>query len=134
MSQAETTEATVDEEPDKKLSDLKQRLADGDYAVDPQAVADAILRRSRDIAILRAEMRESGLRIASPDLRRGQVRGSDQSECSYPANRLVASTKATPASPLAARPIQLIRAAGSALRTAASSARDALGGAQPQSS
>lgn len=127
----------MEPEPDNKLSDLKERLASGEYAVDPQAVADAILRRSRDAAVVRAELaqvRRLDL-AAEPD----GVLGSEQAdggqtECSNPAKGRLASGKQTPGSPWTTRPIQAIRTAGSTCLTAASTTLRALGGTQAHSS
>jgi hypothetical protein len=145
----------MQDEPDKKLDDLKRRLAGGQYAVNPEAVADAILRRSRDVAILRLEMRPGrfgepragsggvGEGSASTGVQgvtsRGSKAGSGRSEgrhssCSYPSNRVAASMKLAPGALSITRPIQLIRALGSALDTAASSVLHAPGGAHMQSS
>lgn len=120
----------------KKLADLKEQLATGEYAIDPQAVADAILRRSRDVAMLRAEMRATP---ASHELGNGPagLAGGPNipySTCSYPSRRLAASRKRAPGVPWTTRPIHVIRTLGSALATAASNTARALGGAQAQSS
>ncbi len=127
----------METEPDKKLSDLKERLDSGEYSVDPRAVADAILRRSRDAALLRAALAQAnsveltaGLSVARPE----GARGDRQTVCSNPASRLVASRKLTPASPWITRPIQVIRSAASACVTAASTSLRALGGAHVHSS
>jgi anti-sigma28 factor (negative regulator of flagellin synthesis) len=37
-------------QPDPKLAVLAQQIADGKYQIDPQAVAEAILRRLADLA------------------------------------------------------------------------------------
>lgn len=124
---------------EKKLADLKERLASGEYAIDPQAVADAILRRSREVALLRAtaEMRATP---SSNDLRSGPTgrpgggSSTPHSTCSYPSRRLAASWKLAPGEPWMTRPIHVIRTLGSALATAASNTARALGGTQAQSS
>lgn len=125
----------METEPDKKLSDLKERLDAGEYAIDPQAVADAILRRSRDAALLRAELTQadSVQFTAGPSIPEGAF-ANDQTACSNPANRLVASRKLTPASPWITRPIQVIWSAASACVTALSTSLRALGGAHAHSS
>lgn len=116
----------MDKQSDKKLAELKERLDRGEYTVDPGAVADAILRRSRDMALLRAHVR---------DLRdeNGTVEDGDQSRCSYPASGWAASRKRTPGSPLTARPIQVIRGIRGSLARAFSISFRASGGAQTQS-
>jgi hypothetical protein len=127
----------METEPDKKLSDLKDRLDAGEYAVDPQAVADAILRRSRDAALLRSELAGASSLKLSAGPSGGWPRSAGrrpQTVCSNPANRLVASRKLTPAVPRMTRPIQVIRSAASAWMTAASSSWRALGGAHTHSS
>ncbi len=126
----------MENEPDKKLNDLKERLAKGDYAVDPEAVADAILRRSREIATLRVELREArsgdGFRGGAAER---QARPDDgHNVCSNPSSRLAASWKLAPGAPRTARPIQVIRALGSAVAIAASNTRHALGGMHAHSS
>jgi hypothetical protein len=127
----------MEDQADEKLADLKERIASQDYAIDPRAVADAILRRSRDMALLRAEMRPTppapGPRGGPTGLTGG---GSScaQSRCSNPSSRLAASWKLTPGEPWMTRPIQVIRAFGSALAKAASSPGRALGAAQTHSS
>ncbi len=35
----------MDEDREKKVADIKQRIREGTYRVDPKAVADAIVRR-----------------------------------------------------------------------------------------
>lgn len=127
----------METEPDKKLSDLKERLDAGEYAVDPRAVAEAILRRSRDAALLRADLARAnsleltaGLSTACPE----GAGGSPQTVCSNPASRPVASRKLTPAFPWITRPIQVIRSAASARVTAASTSLRALGDAHMHSS
>ena len=122
---------------DQKLADLKERLASGEYAIDPQAVADAILRRSRDLALLRAEMRatpSSNDPRSRPAGRPGGGSSTPYSTCSYPSRRLAASWKLAPGEPWMTRPIHVIRTLGSALATAASNTARALGGTQAQSS
>lgn len=114
----------MDKEADKKVAEIKERLARGDYAVDPSAVADAILRRSRDMRLGRAEMRAHG-----------SARGSGQTSCSYPRSSSEESRKTTlGVSAVLARPIQVIRALWGRLARALSIRPRALGGAQTQSS
>lgn len=127
----------MEDQADKKLADLKDRLDNGDYAIDPHAVADAILRRSRDMALLRAELGStpsSRDRRGGPTGLAGGTSPTAQSVCSYPSRGLAASWKLTPGEPWMTRPIHVIRAFGSALATAASNTARALGGAQAHSS
>ncbi|MGA2927348.1 MAG: flagellar biosynthesis anti-sigma factor FlgM [Solirubrobacteraceae bacterium] len=44
----------MDEHREDKMADLKEKVARGQYRVDPQAVADAILRRAHAAAAKRA--------------------------------------------------------------------------------
>lgn len=127
----------MDNQPDKKLDELKERLDSGEYAIDPRAVADAILRRSREVALLRAEMRATPPPRdprSGPTGLTGGGSSHPQSSCSKPSRGLAASWKLTPGEPWMTRPIHAIRALGSALATALSNAPRALGGAQTQSS
>ena len=106
----------MDSELDQKVRELKERLERGDYVVEPDKVADAILRRSRDLAAIRSHYR------------------AVQSECSYPEDGGVEPSKLTSWAPWLARPIQLIGVALASLRNAASIAPRAAGGAHTQSS
>lgn len=124
----------METEPDKKLLDLKERLDSGEYAIDPRAVADAILRRSRDAALVRAELAQvRKVELSQAPSTRSSNAG-DHTACSNPARWPFASRKLTPGSPWATRPIQVIRSAGSACLTAASTTLRALGGAHVHSS
>jgi hypothetical protein len=60
---------------------LKAQIEQGEYQIDPLAVADAMLRRWRGLA-----------------------QSSPQNECSYPDSSTSASTKATPGSPATTKP------------------------------
>ena len=42
------------DEDGEQMADIKQRVMQGDYRVDTRAVADAVLRRLRDLASARA--------------------------------------------------------------------------------
>ena len=42
------------DEDGEKMADIKQRVRQGDYRVDTRAVADAVLRRLRDVTSARA--------------------------------------------------------------------------------
>ncbi len=79
----------MNEETDTRLTELKQRIARGDYRVDTRAIADAILCRFRESAVHRCR------------------RSDAQSECSYPDNGTSASVKASPAGPATTWPIQV---------------------------
>ena len=121
----------MEENADKKIAELKDRLENGEYAVDPTAVADAILRRSRDLALLKAQLRASGDEPGNPPAQR---------ECSYPIKpdvpfRLGAHpSKRSSGDPATTRPIQVIRSLPGRLASFASIPPQAPGGAQAQSS
>ena len=74
----------MDEDRAQRVSEIKQRIRQGEYTVDPRAVADAILRRHVDFASQ-----------------------WDQKECSYPDRSPDAPMKATPGGPRRTRPIQV---------------------------
>ena len=104
-----------DEAQQQKLGTLRERLARGEYDVDPVAVADAILRRWRELALV-GEQREG------------------QSECSNPASEPPASVKRAAGRPARTRPIQVIRTASFVLANFASISLRPRGGMQTQSS
>ncbi len=116
----------MENESDNKVNELKERLDRGEYAVDPSAVAEAILRRSRDLALLRSDCQ----------IRRHEqpARRPDQSRCSYPTSGPDAPTKLTVGFPWTTRPIHVIDVAGAALRNVVSTTVRVLAGAQMQSS
>jgi anti-sigma28 factor (negative regulator of flagellin synthesis) len=51
---ADSLNDLMDEHREDKMADLKEKVARGQYRVDPQAVADAILRRAHAAAAKRA--------------------------------------------------------------------------------
>ena len=106
-----------------KVAQLKDKLNRGDYAVDPGKVADAILRRWRDIAAIRAEFAIE----KAPD------GPESQSECSYPTSLADAAKKSRRPGSSVTRPTQVKDAFLSALESAASMIPRAAGGAQTQS-
>jgi hypothetical protein len=55
------------DEDHEKVTDMSDKIKRGDYRVDPVAVADAILRRLRDVAAARAEHVASGERQPAGD-------------------------------------------------------------------
>jgi len=123
----------MDREPDEKVAELKERLARGEYDVDPAAVADAILRRARDMKLLRAQLRS----IRRPDATHcdDQAAPGDHTRCSYPRSSSPPSGKLT--SGLAAAvawPIQVIAGLPGRLASALSISSRALGDAQTHSS
>jgi hypothetical protein len=62
------------DEDHKKVADMSDKIRRGDYRVDPVAVADAILRRLRDVAAARAEQVASGDRPSASDALRLSAR------------------------------------------------------------
>ena len=80
----------MDDGREQKLADIKHRIERGEYRVDPNSVAGAILERL------------GGFGLAGS----GPTKASEhQNECSYPINPLEASVKKTPAAPSTTRPI-----------------------------
>ncbi len=79
----------MDEDREQKVAEIKQRVQRGEYRIDPDVVADAILRRLRELAAVRAE------------------RDTPQNECSYPDRSPAASVNLTPAGPSRTRPIHV---------------------------
>ena len=79
------TQDDMDGEREMRMTELRQRVAQGDYTVDPGVVADAILRRARERAVERAAFHK---------------------ECSYPEipTSPSASTKTAPGGPDTTRP------------------------------
>jgi hypothetical protein len=74
---------------EQKLADIKHRIEQGEYRVDPNSVANAILERL------------GGFGLAGS----GTVQATeDQNKCSYPVNPARASVNTTPAGPSTARP------------------------------
>lgn len=78
----------MDDDREQRVADIKRRIEQGKYSVDPGAVADAILRRWRE--------------------RPGPGAGRAQNECSNPDSAPGASVNVTaPAGPSRTRPIQV---------------------------
>lgn len=117
----------MEQDPQQKLARLRELVERGEYAIDPDAVADAVLKRLRLLSALRAEI-ERTLQRSRPYL--------VQNECSYPESGPEMPGEPTNASPLPSvtRPIHVIRPARSFVATAASIALRAAAGAQTQSS
>jgi hypothetical protein len=74
-------------EREARKSMLRAQIAQGDYRIDPHAVADAILRRVRMVGFDETRI--------------------DQNECSYPVRPLPPSPKDTPGGPSMTRPIHV---------------------------
>jgi Anti-sigma-28 factor, FlgM len=92
------------DEREARKAMLRAQIAQGDYRIDPHAVADAILRR---------------VHMTGFDERR-----IDQKECSYPVRLPSASPKDTPGGPSMTHPIHVSPVLG----TATSASLRALGG------
>jgi hypothetical protein len=120
----------MDEKSDRKVTELKDRLDRGEYTVDPGAVADAILRRARDMAMLREHAQRHLMTL-------DDGAAEPHTACSYPDSSPspVASVNTTrgssPSRGRRARPIHVI---GELAGNLASITLRAPGGAQTQSS
>ncbi len=109
---------------DEKVADLRDRIARGEYEVDPHAVAEAIVRRLRERALARAALnRELPVDLDRP-----------QKECSYPARDSSASVNETLAGPSTTRPIHVRPAPLAHVALVASTISRALRGMQAHSS
>jgi hypothetical protein len=109
---------------DEKAADLRDRIARGEYEVDPHAVAEVIVRRLRERALARAALNGA----LPPEL------DWSQKECSYPDNGSSASTNVTPIGPSTTRPIHVSPAPLGQVALAASTISRALRGMQAHSS
>lgn len=83
-----------------KVAEIKEQLEQGEYRVDPDVVADAVLRRLRELATARRERVSPGDRAWAAELE-GQIK------CSYPDSPLSASVNVTPGDPGRTRPTKL---------------------------
>ncbi len=81
----------------EKVADMRDRIEQGEYQVEPQAVADAILRHLNELALARQE------HVGSSE-RAWQRAWDVQTECSYPESEPRASGKTTPGGPATTRP------------------------------
>jgi hypothetical protein len=59
--------STPMDEDRKKVADMTEKIMRGEYRVEPVAVADAILRRLREVAAARAEHVGTGDRESASD-------------------------------------------------------------------
>lgn len=109
---------------DERLEDLRDRIEQGEYVVDPNEIAEAIVSRLRERALARAAI--------TGDLPEGLER--PQKECSYPDKGSSASVNVTPGAPSTTRPIQLRPARLVHVALAASAMFRALRGMHAQSS
>jgi hypothetical protein len=94
----------------ERVMELRERIARGEYEVDPQIIAEVLLERLREAARRAADQA--------------------QNECSYPDSVLSPSPKLRPGGPATTRPIHVRLRVAAAL----SAIRRALGGMQTQSS
>lgn len=118
----------MSEDREDNVRDLRQQIEAGEYRVDPTAVADAIVRRLRDVAAARDEI----IHQAESTQRNGE---QIQNECSYPESLPSPSVNTTPAGPGTTDPIQVRPSPRrSPLVTLADSILRALSGMQTQSS
>jgi hypothetical protein len=88
----------LNKDREDKMGDLKHQIETGEYRVDPTAVADAIVRRLRDVAAARGEIVRKAERTECNGER-------PQKECSYPSISPSPSVNTTPARPLTTDPI-----------------------------
>jgi Anti-sigma-28 factor, FlgM len=87
-------EAVMEQEKPERVAELKARLERGDYEVDPGAVADALLRRLREMR----QSRPENVQLYEPRA---------QNECSNPASSPEESEKPTRGGPFRTRPIHV---------------------------
>jgi hypothetical protein len=125
------------------VSELREQLQHNTYAVDPVAVADALVehlralgrrRRARLAALLGGDALDV-TRLAAPDAAPAadaNPEASHQSRCSYPESGPEAPAKSTPTGPLSTRPMAV--SATPAARAPAWAAASAAGGRQTHSS
>lgn len=88
----------MNKDREDKLGDLKHQIETGEYRVDPTAVADAIVRRLRDVAAARGEIVRKAERTDCTGER-------PQKECSYPSRSPSPSVNTTPVRPRTIDPI-----------------------------
>jgi Anti-sigma-28 factor, FlgM len=115
------------DEDREKVADMREQIRQGEYRVEPKAVADAILRRLRDLAAARREQ------VAALERAWAQEH-SAQTRCSYPDNPPEASVKTTPGGPSTTRPTGVTSTVLDRLASAVSSALRPDAGTQAQSS
>jgi hypothetical protein len=124
----------------RRVAELKDRLERGEYAVDPGAVADAILRRAREMAMVRREHWWREVERFEGDA--PELEPPSQSECSYPASGTTLPSPVVNVTPPCrssrarrfTSPIHVIRRLGASFANAVSTALCAAGGAHTQSS
>jgi hypothetical protein len=115
------------DEHHEKVSDVRDQIRQGEYRVEPKAVADAILRRLRDLAAARSERVRTWERAWAREHRL-------QMRCSYPESAPSPSVKTTSGGPARTRPIGVMASVIARLASALSTALLPDGGMQTQSS
>jgi hypothetical protein len=111
----------------KKVADMREQIELGTYRVEPQAVADALLRQLRELAAARSEH-------VAPD-ERAWARAHDvQAECSNPEMGPLAPRNTTPAPPATTRPTTVKPTVIERLANVVSTTLSPDGGRQTQSS
>ena len=126
MAADDDEESAKDRE--EKVTDLKEQIERGEYSVDPTSVADAIVRRVRELADARIRALAERVEPADP----WTAPPATQNECSYPDSSPGASVNTTPVSPSTTDPIQVKPTALRRLAQALST--PPLAGTQTQSS
>ncbi len=120
-------------EDDRKhaVAEIKAKVERDEYTVDPVAVADALLKRLRELS----ERRREHVRTGERGPPRPDERGPRYNACSYPASSPPGqSAKRRPGWPANTWPIQVSWTASSWSRNAASALARAFRGTQAQSS
>jgi hypothetical protein len=114
-------EAFMEDDRKQTVAGIKAKVERDDYTVDPTAVADALLKRLREMAEARRE------HVGSEE------RGPRYRECSYPSSSSSGeSANRRPASPGSTRPTQVNPWPSAWSRRAASALAQALWGTQAQ--
>ena len=111
----------------KKVADMREQINQADYRVEPQAVADALLRHLRELAAARSEH-------VTPDERAWARAHEVQAECSYPERGPLAPQNATPGRPATTRPTTVKPTVIARLTNVVSTTLVPDGGTQTQSS
>jgi anti-sigma-28 factor FlgM len=115
------------DEDHEKVADMREKIEQGEYRVEPKAVAEAILRRLRDLAAARSEH-------VGPRERAWAREYGFQTECSKPESAAGPSVNTMPADPSSTVPTTVKPTVLDRLASAVSTAMRAEGGTQTQSS
>ncbi len=111
----------------EKVAEIKQQLEQGEYWVEPDAVADAVLRKLRELAAARREQVDAQDRAWAAKL-------ESQIRCSYPESAPSASRKTAPRGPDVTRPTKVSSTWAGRVAHSISTTVRALGGTLTQSS